>query len=184
MIGFKHYYKSDEMIGTGDYVLRRVSSQPLESDVEVDSRFISYISGTLEEILPEDFGNITTIPDNIICCAISASTDNFQTPLKVTLPDTVTTIGANSFTNMHIKEVVFSANISDINSGVMQYAHSGAIADFSKAKKVPTLRASDDGSYNQFTDSTVKTIKVPSKLYSSWSTRTDWSNVASKLVSV
>lgn len=183
MIGFKHYYKSDEMIGTGDYVFRRVSSQPPESEIEVDSRFISYISGTLEEILPEDFGNIATIPDNILCCLLTSTTIP-RTPFKVTLPDTVTTIGNSTLYHAYIKEVVFPANISDIYPGVMQAAYSGAIADFSKAKNIPTLRSDDDGGYAQFTGSTIKTIKVPSGLYSSWSARSDWSHVADKLVSV
>lgn len=59
---FAHYYKTEEKVGTGDFVFRRFSSKPLEDN----SRFIQLVEGSLEEITAEDWGNITAIPSYLL----------------------------------------------------------------------------------------------------------------------
>lgn len=181
MIGCKRYYKSDEMIGSGDYVFRRYSANPLVNNT--DDRFIQYVNGTLDKILPEDFGNITSLPEDFLWVSISDSTIPI-TPFSVEIPDSVTTIGEDSFFNMFVKEVIFPPNITTINQGIMQNSYDNAIADFSKAKSIPTrIKADEDVDYTSFSDE-VTVIKVPSVLYNTWKSRSDWNNVSSKLVSI
>lgn len=181
MIECKHYYKSEEMIGSGDYVFRRFSANPLTNVTE--DRFIQYINGTLDKILPEDFGNVTALPENFLWASVTDSTIPI-TPFSVEIPDSVTTIGEGSFSNMFVKEVIFPPDITTINQGIMLNSYDNAIADFSKARSIPTrIKAAEDSNYTSFGDK-VTVIKVPSVLYNTWKSRSDWNNVSSKLVSI
>ena len=186
MIGFKHYYKSEEMIGTGDYAFRRISSQAPEA--ETDERFIAYVNGTLEELLPEDFGNITETPEYLFPRETLRPSEFEVKPFKITLPDTITTIGNESFMCNNIKEIVFPSNIKTIGNYVMSICYENSIADFSKAKSIPTIvkvqHSENDFSYQAFNDDNLVTIKVPNSLYSQWITADGWSDLSSKIVSV
>lgn len=187
MIEFKHYYKSEEMIGTGAYAFRRISAESLAQD-EIDSRFIQYVNGTLEEILPEDFGDITETPEYLFGPTMVEDNAIECKPFKITLPDTVTVIGNNSFKHYDIKEIVFPANIKTIGDYTMDLCYKNGIADFSKAKSIPTIiavkNAEDVYSYYAFSTDSLSTIKVPRSLYSQWITKDGWSDLSSKIVAV
>lgn len=185
MINFKHYYKSDEMVGTGDYVFRRISSESLAQEEDY-TRAHQYIEGTLEEILPEDFGNITEIIPNVLYSIIAP----VYLPLvnmKIELPDTVTNIGANSFNNIYVQEIIMPKNIAYIEDNVLLNQASDCVVDFSKAKSIPTLVGTlqEEGSTtnNTFNDSDI-TIKVPQNLYSAWINSTLWKDLKASIVAV
>lgn len=168
MIQFKHYSMSSDIIGTGDVVFKRYAA--------TKSRFAQYVEGTLTELLPEDFGNITTVRDYTA----------YGCPLvSVEMPDTVTTVEQFNFCCTTIKKVIFSANISSINQFVCNGVSDGCIADFSKAKSVPTIKLLSGMSNTSFYNGDKKcVINVPSALYETWINTTTWKDLASNIVAV
>lgn len=178
---FAHYYRTEEKVGTGDFVFRRYSSKPLEDN----SRFIKYVEGTLEELTPEDFGNITSIPSYTASYNIvSVSYDPVDKLTRIELPDIVTSIGESCFNYANLTEIIFSASISSIAKNVCNSIDANCVLDFSKAKKVPTVSLADDGDIDCLGSDGIVTIKVPSSLASAWKSASGWSSLASKIVSV
>ena len=178
MIEFKHYYYSEELIESENVRFRRFSAQPL---TQTENRFVQFINGELEELLPEDFGDVTEIPE--YTCYNIYTGDKLR---RVVLPDTVETINTYAFFNNNIMEIVFSSNIKKICDYSCYSLPSNSIADFSKAKQIPT-RLPDKNStstiYPSFNTSDM-VIKVPSTLYNTWKSRSDWKDVADKIVAV
>lgn len=169
---YKHYYKTDNVIGTGDIVFRHYSATPPETGGK--SRFVQYVENTLTELTAEDFGDITVLPAGALYYGLSVTSLE-----KITFPDTIATFGVSS------EAVPFWCTINKdmtINFGknVKKFAtsfgsllgsanDSKIIYDFSKAAQVP-----DIGTYtNSF--SRAKEIRVPSALYDSW--KTAWSDI-------
>lgn len=176
---FAHYYRTEETVGTGNVVFRRYSSTPLEDN----SRFIQLIEGSLEEITAEDWGNITAIPSYILYGLLRWNSEIFALK-KVAMPDTVATIGEQSFNISEVTNYVFSANISTIGENVCSTAGSNCVCDFSKSKKVPTIPVESDGKNDAFTSDNIVSIRVPTSLASTWKAASGWSNLASKIVSL
>lgn len=175
MIGYAHYYKSADLIGDGSCVFRRLSKKPLEDN----SRFLQYVNGTLEELTPEDFGYVNELPP--YTGYILTNDDSLA---RVEIPDTVEKIGQYSFYNQSLTEIIFPANITTIGKAVCYVVGENCVVDFSKAKKVPTLETTEDGTYNPFNSGNITAIKVPSALYNTWANDANWSYLASKIVSV
>ena len=170
MIQFKHYSMSSDTIGTGDVVFKRYAA--------TKSRFAQYVEGTLTELLPEDFGNITVIGE----------TATYTKPLVyVEMPDTITTVKRSNFGSPSVetlKKIIFSANISTIEQNVCVYVAQGCIIDFSKAKSVPTINVESSGDNSSFKSDNIASIKVPSSLYNTWKNANIWKDLASKIVAV
>lgn len=170
MIQFKHYSMSSDTIGTGDVVFKRYAA--------TKSRFAQFVEGTLTELLPEDFGNITTIGENATC----------GRPLVyVKMPDTITTVKSYNFENFNpsvLKEIIFSANITTIGQYVCNLVAQDCIIDFSRAKSVPTIDLGGNSSNNSFDSNNIASIKVPSSLYNTWKNANIWKDLASKIVAV
>lgn len=170
MIHFKHYSMSSDTIGTGDVVFKRYAA--------TKSRFVQFVEGTLTELLPEDFGNITVIGE----------TATYTKPLVyIEMPDTITTVKRNNFGSYAmetLKKIIFSANISTIEQNICVYVAQGCIIDFSKAKSVPTIVTESNSSNTSFTSNNIASIKVPSSLYNTWKNANVWKDLASKIVAV
>jgi len=180
---FAHYYRTEEKVGTGDFVFRRYSSKPLEDK----NRFVQLIEGSLEEITAEDWGNITVIPSySVYNGALELYRKYYSIDVlkKIEIPDSVITVNKDSLVTRSVTEVVFSSNIKFIYDGVCQYTGSNCVIDFSKAKAIPSRYANSDGNYFSFLASNIAQIKVPSALASAWKNRNDWSNLADKIISV
>lgn len=171
----KRFYKTDELITKGNVAFRRYSSTPLVDN----SRLIQFVEGTLEELTPEDFGGVSVLPDNTLFCNFIA--DKLR---KIELPDTVTSLGENALSNVNISEVIFGANTASIAENVCFYCDDDAnpVADFSKAKSIPSRVKVENAANNSF--SSYATIKVPSNLYNTWKNKSDWSDLSDKIVSV
>ena len=169
MIQFKHYSMSSDTIGTGDVVFKRYAA--------TKSRFAQYVEGTLTELFPEDFGNITTLFSyTIIDDALK----------RIEFPDTLETIESYNLSGNSLKEIIFSKNISLIYGGVCPTVAPGCILDFSKAQKVPTAKTetSEGSSAEFFESSNITSIKVPQKLYNTWKSANVWEKFASKIIAV
>ena len=168
MIQFKHYSMSSDTIGTGDVVFKRYAA--------TKSRFAQFVEGTLTELLPEDFGNITTIGENA----------TYGRPLVyVKMPDTITTVKSYNFSNEKtLKEIIFSANITTIEQYVCPLVAQDCIIDFSRAKSVPTINLGSNSSNTSFISNNIASIKVPSSLYNTWKNANIWKDLASKIVAV
>lgn len=144
-----------------------------------EERFIKYLNGTLEELLPEDFGDVTEIPDSTHIVVFSDSTEIS----RIEFPDTLEIISSNCFRDSTITEVIFSANIKKIGYNSFSSAATNAVFDFSKAKQIPTL-SPDDGLYGTFGDNSTITIKVPSNLYDDWINKNGWNSMSDRIVAV
>lgn len=164
MIQYRHLSNAGT-IGSGSYAFRHYAASVGKS------RLVQYIEGSLEEMLPEDFGGITTLPIYIL---------NRMPGLKrVEMADTIQVIDASAISECpNIEEIVFPANIKSINyvfSLTCGIAANFTICDFSKAKQVPQF--TDYGTNTNTTPfSYAKIIKVPSSLYSQWITQPLWNN--------
>lgn len=189
MIGFKHYYNSNELSsGSGGCSFRRFSSQPLDAEPEVDTRFKQYVEGTLTELLPEDFGDITEIPEHMV---YNTTFDDIVDDItynillnKIELPDSVTTLRRYCLSYTTVKEIIISSNISTIDDYAITHTAPDGIIDFTKAKSIPTRVIGTDNTYSSLFNSSIVEIKVPTSLYSAWIARTDWSDLASKIVAI
>lgn len=177
---FAHYYKTEEKVGSGNFVFRRFSSKPLEDN----SRFLQLVEGSLEEITVEDWGNITAIPS---CLLYNIANYTYESPnalKKVTMPDTVTSIGTETFNITSITYYIFPASLITIEPNIVQKAGTNCVCDFSKAKQVPTLALDSNGYANALKSDEITKILVPASLYSKWKAAPGWVDYASKIVSV
>lgn len=178
MIKSKRFYKTDELKVVGNVAFRRYSSTPLADN----SRLIQFVEGTLEELTPEDFGGATEIPAYAFYSIASSGYDALR---KIELPDSVTTIGEHAFTNNDLTEIIFGKRISKIGENSCAYSNeneTNSIADFSKVSSIPTRAYDSASATNPFNKCTV--IRVPKSLYSTWKSKSDWTDLADKLVSV
>lgn len=175
-MNYKHYYKTDKTIGTGDIVFRHFTATP--PVIGGKSRFVQFLEGTLTELIPEDFGDITVIPDYFLLTGL----DNITPLEKITFPDSVTTFGTSADVNMCNMQIakdltiVFPKNVTKFNNtfaNLISHNSSldvGVIYDFSKATKVPDITGVQSTSF-----SSAKEIRVPSGLHSAWIS--NWSGV-------
>lgn len=178
MIQFKHLSKGD-LVGDGNLKFRRYGV--------VDERFLAWCRGEITELLPEDFGDVTELPDYTLWSTFVTSYGPDRLPTsnlkRVILPDNVSKIGKNSFLLPGDGvEVIFPAAIQTIGqqsfTGIYTIYNVHLIADFSKAKRVPALSIDDTNtgaSYSFSSDAnTVKTIKVPATLWDEWIAADGW----------
>lgn len=180
-MNYKRYYKTDELKGDGNIRFRRYSSTPLEP-IEDNSRFLKFVEGTLEALVADDFDGATEITAFALFSTITSGEDALR---KIELPDSVLSIGEQAFCNNDVTEIIFGKNISKINSGSCVYSNeneSKCIADFSRVSSIPTRIVESSSASNPFTECTV--IRVPTSLYYTWKNKTDWSDLADKIVGV
>lgn len=184
---YKHYNKSELFVepSNKNCKFRRYLT-------DNNQRLIQYIEGTLTEIKPEDFDNETDIwsgalMGNTIYAGSNDSTNNI---IKIEFSNSITTIGNWSNTqilNINLPgeeklHVIFPQNLKTIKGLVGQLTSN--IWDFSKLTTIPTW------SYTNPADTDVRSncfsgeIRIPTALYNSWTTATNWSEVASKMIAV
>ena len=151
-----------------------------------DRRFVQFVSGELEELTPEDFGNITELLSQTLNkLALAGLGDTSVDKLKkIELPDSIHTIGVSCFNDPMIEEIIMPSNINSIGQGTATFSTS-AIIDFSKAQKVPTIYDNNGiivkgEEVNAFNG--VLKIIVPSKLLRQWKNHTQWSKYADKIL--
>lgn len=179
---YKHYYKTDNMIGIGNVVFRHYSATPPETGGK--SRLVQYLEGTLTELVPEDFGDITVVPDYFLYYLLYGDV----CLEKITFPDSVTTFGTNgnamaTFVLSKDLTIIFPKNVTTFNSefcaSLSIKNDASIIYDFSKATQVPSFASGVTTSFGA-----AKEIRVPQQLYSSWITA--WSGIVStdKIVAV
>ena len=90
----------------------------------------------------------------------------------------VTSVGNNAFSNCNtLASVVIPDSVTSIGKNVFYSCQGMAYCDFRASKSVPTLGTSAFSNV----PSDCK-IVVPDALYSSWTTATNWSSYASKIV--
>lgn len=181
---FKHY-SNFSVIGSGNYVFRNYSTRQ-----KIASRFAQWVDDSLTELIPDDFEYASTLEYGIICCVDSLE--------RIEMSDNITRVtGTSILSTPNLKEVVFSKNIAYIEFYLFQdtivlwrnkFNHD-VVLDFSRAQQVPRL-FSDNSSYPisdtsiPFSNPAITTIKVPSRLYNSWTTATYWKNIADKIIAV
>lgn len=177
---FVHYYKTEEKVGSGNFVFRRFSSKPLEDN----SRFIQLVEGSLEEITAEDWGNITAIPSYLLVQFYFAAYESPIVLKKITMPDTVISIGNYSLSLESVTSYVFSANLRTIGIDVLRTVGENCVCDFSKARQIPELPLDENGYADAFKPDKITQIRVPASLYSAWKAAPGWVDYASKIISV
>lgn len=170
-----HYFQSDLFIASDTENVR------FERYIENNNkRFLQYIEGTLEEILPEDFEDgQTELPDGTLYCGSGSLK-------RITFPDIVTTIGVSSSetttlfinTTQETLEIFFPANLKVINGNVLNASSNAlrCICDFSKTTSVPVINNTNGDAFSGADE-----IRVPSSLYSTWITTTGWSNLSTNI---
>lgn len=168
---YSHYVPSDITIKSEDKPIR--FNRYIEHE---NKRFLQFIEGTLEEILPEDFGDITNIESYWLRFG---ETSHIK---RIILPDTITTIG-NS--NMHYAfpvhcvsgriEIVFPESLQSIDTYIFEENGDGCIkiCDFSKATSIPALNSNFDGS-DRICFQYANEIYIPEILYDEWITSSGW----------
>ena len=98
---------------------------------------------------------------------------------SVVIPSGVTSIGRYAFYYCYsLASVVIPSSVTSIGSDAFCGCYGMAYYDFRASKSVPTLSATNAFNY---IPSDCK-IVVPDSLYSSWTTATNWSTYASKIV--
>lgn len=168
---YKHYCKTDNVIGAGDVVFRHYSATPPETGGK--SRFVQYVENTLTELTAEDFGDITVLPAGALYYGLDAT--NLE---KITFPDSIKTYGVAdetipfSCTIQKELTIIFGKNTEKFATsfgGLLGSINDAKIIyDFSRVTQVP-----DIGTYTgSFT--LAKEIRVPSALYDSW--KVAWSD--------
>lgn len=170
---FRRYHQSDIFIEseTENVKFKRY----IENE---NKRFLQYVEGTITELLPKDFEvGITTLPSYAIY--------GINGLLRVELPDRITTFQIDSINSLdNVQEIIFPQNVTTINPILNNGDNTNIIADFSKARKVPTLIITDASGTKFNCFAKAKTIKVPSALYNSWITANNWTTVKDKIVAV
>jgi len=167
MIKFKHYTH----FGTTE-----ADTHAIQQYIPMDDIFFKFIMGTLTEVTPEDFEGITTLRQDCFYYPNLIGSDYGGCSIKrFEFPDTITDIPQGFMHGYTCDEVIFPSNLSSIGGSVFTDT---IIADFSKVTKIPSIEATVYG-LNSFQNTT--TIKVPSSLYSAWSSASDWTSAVSSL---
>ena len=166
MIQFKHYSRMPQ-IGSGNCRFRRYS-QAVQTDM--DLRFAQFIDGSLEEIGPEDFGSMTSVPDYAFAGLVLE---------RLELPDAITTVPATAFSAAAYtpRETIFPVTFLSVPQALF-VAMAGNRAgectlDFTKVKQVVTMT---DVNLSFSDAATFPTVKVPAGLYDAWIKTDGWSD--------
>ena len=162
MIRFKHYasFKTDV-----------ADTHKVRQYIPVDDLFRKYVTGTLTELRPEDFGNVTEFP---IDCLKGGNLLETSGSIKlVEFPDNVKNI-PDGFMQFYLWErIIFPPFLETIGKGCFSTsAGSTGIADFSKATKVPSVDYTSYYTLSSFAQ--VATVMVPDALYDDWIASSDW----------
>lgn len=149
-------------------------------NIKVDtgiSKLGQYFSKTLTELSAEDFGNLTEI---------SSSFENNYYLTKVTIPDTITTLGTNAF-NMaaYLENLTIPASVTFIGTyalGIGFYANETVTLTF-LGTTPPTLSTIGGlwcvyGEKGQYSAMPIDKIIVPNGCADAYKSATNWSSFA------
>jgi hypothetical protein len=171
MIKFKHY---------ANFKTEQKNNCSISQYIPVDDLFAKLVSGKLTELKPEDFGDITSLPE---MCLNGGTLGAEHTIKRVEFPDTITRIPNYFMQWYNCDEVVFPPYLEFIGHDVFFLL---GVADFSKVKSIPLIDTNNT-SLKSFSKSPM-VIKVPAALYDTWLVADDWLNavndLSNKLVSV
>ena len=117
--------------------------------------------------------NVTSIGNNAFYNCTSLS--------SITIPDGVTSIGNHAFYSCtSLSSITIPDGVPSIGNSAFDSCYGMRYYDFSSYTSVPTLSATN--AFNSIPSDCQ--MLIPSALYDTWSTATNWSTYASKMVSV
>lgn len=185
-MNYKQYHKSNLFVNPSDKVVKY--RRYIEDN---RNRLIQFIEGELTEILPQDFDNISQLPDKSLyysplsVALLFSDEDIIDKVTKIELANSITRIGTdeNSCTLMtggatidKTLEIIFPKNLSIIY-GILPEGE-GVVYNFSKATRIPTWYQTNE------TLAEGTQVKVPKSLYNNWINTSPWSSIANSIVSV
>lgn len=140
MIDFKHYTNISPN-ETNGYSFKHYIDCP-----QTDFRFTQFIEGTITELIPDDFRNVTELSDYCIY-----RLNNLE---RIEMSDEITKISWDAICYIpNIKEIVFSSNLTELSIWtlnndeifVIPIYNNNIILDFSKAKQIPQIVEDNEG---------------------------------------
>lgn len=98
---------------------------------------------------------------------------------RISIPDTVTSIGASTFYDCTSLQKISVPNVSSIGADAFRNCLSCAEYDFTRCTSVPTLA---NAGFSAISSACI--MKIPSDLFATWSTATNWSTYSAYMVEV
>ena len=118
------------------------------------------------------------IPDSVTSISYYAFYSCYSLS-NIVIPDSVTSIGNYAFYHCYsLSNIVIPDSVTSIGSDTFGYCYGMRFYDFSQCTSVPTLRGTSV--FSSIPDDCK--IVVPDNLYNEWTTATNWSTHASKIV--
>ena len=122
---------------------------------------------------------LVSIPTGITALADSSFQICSALP-KISIPEGVTSIGSSLGTCYSLRKIILPSTISSFSTYSFYNNYTTLEYDFSTCTAVPTL-----SNINVFSGiSKICIMKIPSDLYATWSTATNWSTYAAYMVEV
>ena len=121
-----------------------------------------------------------TIPDGVTSIVSSAFSSCYSLA-SITIPDGVTSIVRSAFYNCYsLASITIPDGVTSINSSAFAYCYGMRYYDFSACTDIPSLL--NTNVFNGIPSDCQ--MLIPAALYDEWSTATNWSTYASKMVAV
>ena len=121
-----------------------------------------------------------TIPEGVTSIGISAFV-SCRSLASITIPDGVTSIGSNAFPYCYsLASITIPDGVTSIGNSAFNSCFGMRYYDFSACTAIPAL--SHKNAFNNIPSDCQ--MLIPSALYNSWKSATNWATYASKMVSV
>ena len=121
-----------------------------------------------------------TIPDGVTSLD-GSNFINCYSLASITIPDSVKSIGSNALRNCYsLASITIPAGVKPINAYTFGACYGMRYYDFSECTAIPAL--SNKNAFNNIPFDCQ--MLIPSALYNSWKSATNWATYASKMVSV